>query len=69
MIIDKILKVEDLVSLSTDMLIEAYKNGYKIEEYSIHNNSKTDNSKSWNPLTDIQLQEIKKSIDLNLSKL
>lgn len=71
MTIDKILKVEDLISLSTDMLIEAYKNGYKVEELSIHNstNNKIETSdihESWNPLTDIQLQEIKKSINSNL---
>lgn len=29
---DKILKVEDIKNMSTDMLIEAYANGYRIEE-------------------------------------
>lgn len=64
MIINKILRVEDLVSLSTDMLIEAYKNGYKIEEYSLDRNSNNDNHKNWKPLTDKQLYEIRKIVNM-----
>ncbi|MDD3474332.1 MAG: hypothetical protein PHP08_00330 [Candidatus Dojkabacteria bacterium] len=34
MSIDKVLKVEDIVNLSTDVLIEAVRNGYKLEDIS-----------------------------------
>ncbi len=68
MIIEKLLKVEDLASLSHSTLIEAYRNGYKVEElpFHIHNNhisKEPDNYKNWKPLSEKELQEIRTSVN------
>lgn len=69
--IDKILKVEDLSSLSTDLLIIAYKNGFKVEELPVHTNVETkiekiDTYKYWKPLSDIEIQEIRNTLSLDI---
>ena len=80
MIIDKLLKVEDLTKLPTNMLIEAYENGYRVEELPSHIHSyekkeTLDIYKNWKPLTDNELQKIKthvnhyQELDINNSTL
>ena len=62
MTIDKVLRIEDLSSLSTDLLVTAYRNGYRIEKLSPHVD-KDIASTQWKPLTNEQIKEIKDRIN------